>query len=45
VTSGLPHGAVSFVTAIAAYPGVVIASGVVGKLAGIVIGTLRRGAH
>jgi hypothetical protein len=45
VTSGLPEGAIGIATAIPVYAGVVIASGVVGKVAGIVVGTLLRGAH
>jgi hypothetical protein len=45
VSSGLPHDPVGIATAIPIYAGVVIASGVVGKVAGITVGTLLRGAH
>jgi hypothetical protein len=42
--TGLPHGPLGIVTALATYVGVVILSATVGKLAGILVGTLRRGA-
>lgn len=43
--TGLPHGPLAIVTALATYVGVVILSATVGKLAGILVGTLRRGAR
>lgn len=43
--TGLPHGPLRIVTALATYVGVVILSATVGKLAGILVGTLRHGAE
>jgi hypothetical protein len=45
VASGLPHEAIGIATAIPAYAGVVIASGFVGKVAGIAVATLRHRAQ
>ena len=41
--TGLPHGPLAIVTALATYCGVVIVSATVGKLAGILVATLRGG--
>jgi hypothetical protein len=40
---GLPDGVVGIATAIATYVGVVILSATVGKLGGILVGTIRGG--
>ena len=45
VATGLPHGPLPTATALASYVGVVILSATVGKVAGILVGTLRRGAE
>lgn len=45
MSSGLPHDPVGIAIAIPIYAGVVIAAGVIGKVAGIAVGTLLRGAH
>lgn len=45
LATGLPHGPFPVATALATYAGVVISSATVGKLAGILVGTLRRGAR
>jgi hypothetical protein len=40
----MPQGPIEIATALLTYAAVVIGSGVAGKLAGIVVGTLRRRA-
>jgi hypothetical protein len=41
--TGLPHGVLGIATATATYVGVVILSATVGKLGGILVGTIRGG--
>jgi hypothetical protein len=43
VATGLPHGPLAITTALATYVGVVILSATVGKLCGILVGTIRGG--